>query len=157
MSDNVDGAVEQTKTFSEEYVKELRAEAASYRVKAREVEQEFNEFKQGVSQQKQEQSVKDIEAIANELGMVDPSVSVTLLGDKIEQIANGELDTKEALTSLLDDKPYLKRGPVGRPSNPVENTSKSQMFTREQIAKMSPAEVNSNWDIIQEQLSNQNI
>lgn len=157
MSDNVDGTVEQTKTFSEDYVKELRAEAAGYRVKAKEIEQAFGEFKETVTNKQKEQSQKDIQTLAEELGMVDPSISVTLLGDKMEQIQSGELDTREALQSLLDDKPYLKRGSVGRPSNPVENTSKSQMFTREQIAKMSSAEINSNWDVIQEQLASKNI
>ena len=138
------------KMFDEAYVKELRQEAASYRVRAKEVEEQFNAFKR-------EQGNAKIEHTAKQLGVIDSSVIPTLLGDTMESIVNGEVDAEEAISALLESKPYLKQGSVGKPSAPAENTSKSQLFTREEVSKMTPEEVNSNWHIIEKQLQDKSI
>lgn len=156
MSDNEEQAVEQPKTFSEDYVKELRAEAASYRVKAKEIQEEYTTFQQEIEQKQKQSLENEVLTTAESLGMVDPSIAPTLLGDKMDEIHNGA-DPKEVLESLLSEKPYLKQGTVGKPSSPSENTSKVRLFSKEELRRMSPSEVNRNWEQIQQQLSDGSI
>lgn len=157
MSDNAEEVVEQPRSFDESYVKELRQEAASYRVRAKEIQEEYESFKSQVQEKEKEGLVKQVETLAKDMGMVDSSVVVPLLGDSLTAIQNGEMDMQEAITSLLQDKPYLKHGKVGKPSSPAENTSKSQLYTREQVANMSTDEINKNWHIIEKQLQDKSI
>lgn len=157
MSNDTSGDVEQTRTFDEAYVKELRQEAASYRVSLREKEQELETFKGEVQAQQQEGVLKNLEAYAEELGMVDPSMIKTLLGEQMEGIMSGDVDAKEAVSQYLEQKPYLKQGTVGKPSNPASNESRTTLFSREEISRMSPDEINNNWEMIQEQLKTNTI
>lgn len=43
--------------------------------------------------------------------------------------------------------------PVGGGTNPVNTGNQSQVFTREQLKKMTPEEINANWDAIMKQLA----
>ena len=84
------------------------------------------------------------------LGIVDADAAYKLL-DKtaIEYDEAGKPRNVEALLrELLKSKPYLAS--VGGSS--VMNPEKTQMFTREQIEKMSTAEINKNWDAIKSYL-----
>jgi hypothetical protein len=157
MSNTDSGNVEQTRTFDEAYVKELRQEAASYRVQLRAKEEEFDSYKGEITTKQKESVSKSISDYATELGMVDPSIVNTLLGDRIEGIMSGDVDAREAVQQLLSDKPYLKQGTVGKPSSPSSNDSRTRLFSKEEISRMSPDEINGNWEMIQEQLKSKTI
>jgi len=84
------------------------------------------------------------------LGIVDADAAYKLL-DKtaIEYDEAGKPRNVEALLrELLKSKPYL----AGVGGSSVMNPEKTQMFTREQIEKMSTAEINKNWDAIKSYL-----
>lgn len=141
------------KTFSEDYVRELRQEAASYRVKAKEVETQFNELRSQLEERDKSSKREQAESLASSLGMVDPTILNSLLGDDLYSD-----DLEDKINNLLEEKPYLKGKPsVGRASNPVSNESKPQLFTREQLQGMSQEDINRNWETISLQLQNQTI
>lgn len=140
----------QSKTFSEDYVKELRAEAAQYRVKLRETETQFEEYKNGVSAKEAENTTKDILQYAKDAGAVDPHTVLQLL-DK-DSLNAEDADIKSLVQGVLEAKPFLKGGKVGQSSNPANNAN-TKVFTRAEVDKMSADQVNANWNDIQEQMS----
>jgi hypothetical protein len=140
---------EETKTFDEEYVKDLRNEAASYRVKLRETEEYLTKLKEEWEQEKAQATEKEILYAAKAAGVVDPQ-TVTKLMDK-ESIAEHGIDA--ALNQLLQDKPFLKGGSVGKASNPADGNGQPRIFSRDEVDSMSQEDIKQNWDAIQEQMS----
>lgn len=138
------------KTYTEDYVRALRGEAAGYRTQLRELEGILGTVKQhfGVEgevsdwskvlegaktaqQQAIEQATSkaqtllikaEIKAQAADLGIVDAEAAERLADLSGVQIGDDGAVTgvKEALTALVEAKPYLKGAPgkVGGPSNP---------------------------------------
>ena len=96
----------------------------------------------------------EVKQAAVDLGIVDPDAAYALMERENVEVNDGAITgVKEALTQLLEAKPWLKRAPgkpgVGTPSNPDPAPT---TYTRAQLAKMSTDEINKNWDAIQEQL-----
>jgi len=89
----------------------------------------------------------DIAAKAAKLGIIDPDAAYKLLDtSKLEYDEAGQPTNSEALlTALLKDKPYLA-GSGSSAMNPAKK--QQQTFTREQIEKMSPEQINKNWEAI---------
>lgn len=89
----------------------------------------------------------DIAAKAAKLGIIDPDAAYRLLDtSKLEYDEAGQPTNSEALlTALLKDKPYLA-GSGSSAMNPAKK--QQQTFTREQIEKMSPEQINKNWESI---------
>jgi len=89
----------------------------------------------------------DITAKAAKLGIIDPDAAYRLLDtSKLEYDEAGQPTNSEALlTALLKDKPYLA-GSGSSAMNPAKK--QQQTFTREQIEKMSPEQINKNWESI---------
>jgi len=121
---------EESKTYDESYVKELRGEAASYRKKLREVEKQVeslskaqkekedseksdleralskvSELEKELETNRKAMSDADIKAKvlseASKMNVVDPEAAYRLLD--IED----EVDIKKSLSDLLKEKPYL--------------------------------------------------
>lgn len=126
------------KTFDEKYVKELREEAAKYRTQLREKEQELNQLKQQATQQSLEQA-------ARAKGAVDPRTVAQLVDPSTVT------DPDSAVDQLLKERPFLAGGDVGRPSNPP-GSEQIQSFTRSDIERMTPEQINENWETIAKQL-----
>lgn len=145
----------EAKTFDEEYVKDLRNEAANYRIKLREREQELEQFKQKEQGQERKLLESEILAKAKEAGAVDPHTVAQLVDlDSIEKDDEGNfVGVDEKVTGLIEEKPFLKGGTVGKASNPADGNGQPQIFTRAQVDQMSVDEINANWETIQEQMS----
>lgn len=153
------------KTYTEDYVRALRGEAANYRTQLRELEGVLGTIKQhlGVdgdvkdwnqvleSQKAAQQQAlteatskaqkllikAEIKAQAAELGIVDAEAAEALAdlsGVKVGDDGTVE-GVKEALTALLEAKPYLKGAPpkVGSPSNPpgATNTGEKNPWSKD--------------------------
>ena len=90
-----------------------------------------------------------VQAAAQKVGIVDADVALALVRDGIEFDANGMPQGVEAaVTELARQKPYLRVGASGG-SNPTNPARGGQTLTREAIAKMTPEEINRNWDAVQ--------
>lgn len=91
----------------------------------------------------------DIVSLSAKLGIVDADAAFRLLDkDAIQFDANGKPTNTEALLNdLLKAKPYL----VGAGTSAM-NPGRARKFSRDEIEKMSPAEINKNWDAIKDSL-----
>lgn len=106
-------------------------------------------LEQAAAAQKALAMQSDIVALSAKLGIVDADAAYRLL-DKgaIEFDANGKPTNTEALLNdLLKAKPYLAGGGTS-----AMNPGRARKFSREEIEKMTPAEINKNWDAIKESL-----
>ncbi len=84
------------KTFSYDYVKELRDEAKKYRLKAKELEEQLNKFKLEIENERSELLIK-IDNLTKELNEVKP---------KAESLEN---KIKESLLSQIPDEELRKK------------------------------------------------
>lgn len=90
-----------------------------------------------------------VQAAAQKVGIVDADVALALVRGSIEFDANGVPQGVEAaVTELARQKPYLRVGASGG-SNPTNPARGGQTLTREAITKMTPDEINRNWDAVQ--------
>ena len=106
-------------------------------------------LEQAAAAQKALAMQSDIVALSAKLGIVDADAAYRLL-DKgaIEFDANGKPTNTEALLNdLLKAKPYL----AGAGTSAM-NPGRARKFSRDEIEKMSPAEINKNWDAIKDSL-----
>lgn len=131
------------KTFSEDYVKELRQESASYRVKLREAESQLESLETARSELRE----KELLLAAKAAGAVDPQTLLKL----VDKDSEGSPD--EIIQQLLTEKPFLKGGSIGKPSNPVGGNGQPRIFTKAELDAMSHSEVRENWTEIQSQMS----
>jgi hypothetical protein len=163
------------KTYDEAYVQQLRREAAENRVKRSEAEKKLKEFedaqlseaekaKKEASEAKaqleqmqgqlRERTIRaEIGALAAKLKLADVDAAFQLMNrSAVEFDDEGRAKNVEALlTSLVKDKPFLvsQTGVTTSTTNPP----RAQTFTREQIEKMTPQEINANWAEIQKVLA----
>jgi hypothetical protein len=86
---------------------------------------------------------------ANKLGIVDPDAAYRLIDqDAIEYDESGRPTNAEALlVAMLKDRPYLTGS-----SSSAMNPGRVRKFSREEIERMTPAEINKNWDAIKDSL-----
>ncbi len=145
--------------FDTEYVRKLRAEAAEYRKKLRdlegkvkadeeaklteqerlqkrlaELERKEAEYQMSIQARTLEYEVK---LHASRLGVVDPDAAYRLLDLKqVEFDEDGKpVNLEKALKELVTKKPYLvSTGSVPSPTNPAQGrVSGQQVFTRSQL------------------------
>lgn len=162
----------QGQQFDIEYVRKLRAEAAEYRKKLRELEgklkadeeaklsqaeklqkqlAEKEREKSDLERQYQESNLRyEVMLAASKLGIVDPEAAWRLLdAAEIEYDDQGRpQQVEKALQTLISKKPYL----TGGGSSGTTNPARALQLTREQIEKMTPAEINRRWDEVQKAL-----
>lgn len=144
--------------FDAEYVARLRAEAAGYRKRVRELEQvakqnedaklseterlqkrlaELERQQSTYEQERQERTLRyEVMLAAGRMGIVDPEAAYRLLDlASIEFDADGRPQAiDKALTELVQQKPYLRvQVSSGNPTNPAR-AGGSATFTKGQIA-----------------------
>lgn len=110
---------------------------------------EYQRREQTWETQRREQALQiAVQAAAQKVGIVDAEVAMALVRGKIEFDQNGAPQGVEAaLTDLAKQKPYLKGAMTsGSPTNPPRGSA--AVLTREAIARMSPEEINANWDAV---------
>lgn len=146
---------QETKTFDEAYVKDLRSEAANYRVKAKELESALEAEKTKYTSFANKLLEKEIQFAAKSLNVVDPQ-TVSQLLDKTSFSMDEEGNfqgVEDAVKALVESKPFLKGGPIGKPSNPSNGNGQPKVFTRQEVDRMSEAEINANWKEISDQMA----
>jgi Phage minor structural protein GP20 len=151
-------ATQEVKIYDADYVKDLRAENASYRTKAKDWETKATDFEKQIStfqQQSQTASLRAAVAVESiKLKIVDADAALALM-DKagISFGDDGSITgVEDALKKLIESKKYLVG--EGFQSTPEGNPQRNgSTFTKESIAKMSADEINVNWDEVQKVLS----
>ena len=157
--------------FDSEYVAKLRAEAAGYRKRMRDLEQvvkqneeaklseterlqkrlaELERQQSAYEQERQERTLRyEVMLVASRMGIIDPEAAYRLLDlSSIEFDPDGKPQAVDkALTELVRQKPYLKGVTAsGSPTNPPRGSA--AVLTREAIAAMTPEQINANWDAV---------
>ena len=99
-----------------------------------------------LASQKTRTAQYDVAVKAAKMGIVDPDAAYRLMDQgKIEfDDAGTPTNTEALLQDLIKNKPYL----VGSGSSAVNPAKQLPTFTRDQIEKMSPEQINKNWDAI---------
>jgi len=152
-------AVEEQERFDAEYVRKLRAEAAEYRKRLRELESKVKADEEAklTEQEKLQKRLAELERKeaeykqilqartleyevklqASKLGVVDPDAAYRLLDLKqIEFDDDGRpVNLERVLKELVAQKPYLVvSGGMPSPTNPAQGRiSGQQVFTRSQL------------------------
>lgn len=90
-----------------------------------------------------------IKLIANAKG-IDPELAVLALDRSGIDPSDMETTVTEALTQLVNKHPNLRTNTmdVGVRGKPVGDGGNVPTITREDVSKMTPAEINKNWDVI---------
>ncbi|ADQ04400.1 putative prophage LambdaCh01, scaffold protein [Caldicellulosiruptor owensensis OL] len=82
--------------------------------------------------------------VLTELGL-PLSLADRIFGETEEEIRQDAEELKKLLGLQAGNK-------IGAPTNPAGGNKQIRTFTKEEIARMSPEEINKNWDIISEAL-----
>ena len=143
-ADELKAAIEKQRQADDASKSEL--EKANERIAA------FEKEKQTWEQQRQDQALQiAVQAASAKLGIVDAEVALALIRGTIEFDNDGKPQGVEAaLTKLVADKPYLKAGTSTSPTNPPRQGA---TLTKADIEKMTPAQVNANWEEISKALA----
>lgn len=89
---------------------------------------------------------KEIQILAGKLGIVDPEAAEKLIDwTKVESTESAR---EAALKDLLKNKTYLAGTPGSGPTQPT-NPGRQGGLTVDEIKRMTPDEVNKNWDAVQ--------
>lgn len=167
---------ESKKTFSYDYVKKLREEAKSNRIKADNLSKEKKGLEEKVTQFEREKMTEDeklkadlskyekelvpqkdkqirslqVQVQASKLGIVDPEAAEKLIDwDSID--ATDSKAVEDALNTLVESKPWLKKTPEGKTpkvttststANPASSSTATKTFSRADLQKMTPEEIN---------------
>ena len=92
-----------------------------------------------------------VERAARRMGLVDEDAAFRLLDlDRIEFDAAGQPANIEALMQeLLERRPWLGAGAFSNRASPTNPSRDGQRtLTRDAIRRMSPDEINANWDAV---------
>jgi len=83
------------------------------------------------------------------------AVKALLDMEKVKQDDDNLLGLDDQLKELQKSDPYLfgDSGKVGGGTNPANASNQIQVFTREQIQKMTPEEIDTNWAAIMKQMA----
>lgn len=122
--------------------------------KALELASEKDKRIQDLMNQQRELVVQSgVTTAASKLGIIDPDAAYRLLDKSlIEYDEGGQAKNIEALlVSMLKERPYLTGS-----SASAMNPGKTRKYSREEIERMTPAEINKNWDAIKEYLERGN-
>lgn len=143
--------------FDATYVTALRTEAADYRVKHKEASTQLEAAAQKTAAlEAQVRNLSLQTAITTaETRVADPEVALKLIDQtRLKFDANGRPENlNDLLKELVEQKPYLKAGPAVPQPTPASNPARGgAKFTLEQVKAMSTAEINANWDAVQEVL-----
>ena len=139
-------------------VKAARERQASEQTEAQRMQAQLAEYQkkeQSWAAEKRAQALQiAVQAAAQKAGIVDAEVALALIRGQIEFDAEGAPQGVEAaLTELVKSKPYLRAG-AGNSANPTNpGRQGGSKLTREQIARMTPEQINANWSAVQAALA----
>lgn len=168
-----DNDTQQTKTFTQEELERILAERLK---REREKYKDYDELKKAAEelrkikesqmseQEKLQMRLAEIEReklererelaelktslvkqkVLNELGL-PLSLADRIFGETEEEIRQDAEELKKLLGLQANTK-------IGTGTNPAGGNKGTRTFTKEEIARMSPEEINKNWDVIQEAL-----
>lgn len=150
-------AVRGQQVFDAGYVTALRNEAAEYRIKHKAVQEALEKANQELARLS-EQNRRNAIQIAIQTAqtrVVDADAAMRLLDEtRIEFAEDGRpKNIDELLRELVEARPYLAAA-TPAVSTPAANPARSgtARLTPEQIAQMTPAEINANWEAVKETL-----
>ena len=166
-----EGQAPEAEKFDAAYVQQLRAEAAKYRKRLREMEQALKEKEEAeMSEQERlqkrlaelekerdalaararEQAVSaKIAFAAQKLGIQSSKAALRLLDmERLDFNEDGEpTNIEELLRELVKEYPFLVGTAQASATNPARG--QSTRLTMEDIKRMSPEEINRRWDEVQ--------
>lgn len=138
------------KAWQQQLEEEKRKAAMTEAEKLRTEKEEADKRAQAALQTANERIMRtEIRAAAQAAG-IDPDVAAALIKDGVEVNERGEVTgVKEAVAKLLADKPHLKTG--GAPADKSggdfgKGGGGNVTLTLDQVAQMSPDEINRRWD-----------
>lgn len=135
--DELKKAAEELKKIKESQMSEqekLQMRLAELEREKLERERELAELRISMTKQK----------VLTEMGL-PLSLADRVFGETEEEIRQDAEELKKLLGLQANTK-------VGTPTNPAGGNKRVRTFTKEEIARMSPEEINKNWDIISEAL-----
>lgn len=168
---------EENKTFSYAYVKTLREEAKTNRIKADNATKDAKTLKDKVDAFERDKLTEDeklkadlnkyanelvpqkdkqirslqVQVQASKLGIVDPEAAEKLI-DWNAIDATDSTAVEQALSDLITSKPWLKKTETDgkppkvtsstSPANPSSSNNATKKFTRADLQKMTPDEIN---------------
>ena len=155
-------------------IRELRQEAAANRKKAADLEAELKGIRDGQLSEAEKlqkaaseaQVARDaaladlkstrlqlsVEAEARKLGIVDPTIAGRLIdSDAVTWDGNAPSNVAALLTALVKDRAWLLAANHGTGQTPAVGSPGAQprKLTRDDVRKMTPEQINSNWDAVQ--------
>ncbi|SDZ00827.1 phage scaffolding protein [Thermoactinomyces sp. DSM 45892] len=161
---------QQLNTYDEKYIKSLRDETKKYKDQVKDIQKQFDGFKQSIHSQLGLKTDSDLEqhiqqwkekanesllkaevkSIATDLGIVDSDAAFALMDREGLEIAeDGSVKgVREVLDVLVQSKPYLvKQVDQGEVMAPTKGGQAFQeggnkRITREDLKRMKPEEVN---------------
>ncbi len=103
---------------------------------------------------RQQNARHQVENAARDLGIADPQAAWKLLEPSALQFDESGAPTNvgAALEALLREHPFLAGGPPRRVANPPR-ASGAPALSRQALARMTPEEINANWDAVSAQLA----
>lgn len=162
-------------SFSADYVKELRQEAADYRVKLKEASDKLAEFEQAkmseaerlqaqlqAAQAEREQAATALRQARAEAAVAQAAakhgfpVSLAVKLTEVEFDDNGQpLGVAEAVAKLATEYPQLVAQSAPTPTTAVMNGArpKKSNLTPDDLRGKSPAWINENWDEVKNVLN----
>lgn len=145
---------DETKTFTQE---ELNSIVAERLMRERDKYKDYDTLKEKVGELDTLKS--QFEAVQNELtGIKTESIKSKILDEvglpkELATRLNGSTEAEMKADAEELKKMLGVTKQIGTPTNPANSTNLAKTFTKAEISKMTPDEINSNWNVIQEQMA----
>ena len=133
---------DEIKTFTQDQVNQI-VETRLMRERDK-IKEEFSNLTADNTALKDKLAKIEIDSLVKEAGL--PVEWAQKLSGKTPEEIKAELDTIKTLVEKSKPAPE----PIGSDSNPPN--SKPVIFTRDSIKRMSPTQINENWDLVQKAL-----
>lgn len=161
---------QEPKVFDEGYVRTLRAEAAQWRKEAQEAKAKVTTFEQEhmseaeklqatakAAQDAAQAARSELQQARAEVAIAKAAVAAGVSPAKLAKLVHVEFDESgqpvgvdKAVADVLNEWPELK--PVAATPGATNPGRKPRTLTVEDIKRMTPAEINSRWDEVQQVL-----
>lgn len=160
------GNEQDSKTFDEAYVKELRSEAAKYRKEAQDAKTKIAAFEQQqmseaeklqaqakVAQEAAQAAQAELRTARGQAAIAQAAATHGISPAKLAKLVTVEFDdagqpvnVDQAVAAVLQEWPELK---PTTPTVSATNPQRQAKLTLGDVKKMTPEEINSRWDEVQ--------
>lgn len=161
------GNEQDSKTFDEAYVKELRTEAAKYRKEAQDAKAKITAFEQEkmseaerlqatakAAQEAAAAARQELQQARAQVAIAQAAATHGISPAKLAKLVQVDFDdagqpvgVEAAVAAVLAEWPELK--PVAATPGATNPTRQPRKLTIEDVKRMTPAEINSRWDEVQ--------